>query len=82
VVTCKIVDDVFDASPQTAVQVAGDAFCCLHDDTHGETEVPIFAPHREEPPTEVQDDFWPFASRARRGADRCCDAAWDARTST
>jgi hypothetical protein len=26
----------------------------------------------------VQDDFWPFASRARRGADRCCDAAWDA----
>ena len=59
IVTFKIDDDVFEAGPQTAVRVAGDAFRSVHNDTDHEAELLIFSPRLEEPPTEKQDDFWP-----------------------
>ena len=61
VVTFKIDDDVFEAGPQTAVRVAGDAFRSVHNDTDDEAELLIFSPRLDEPPTEKQDDFWPSA---------------------
>jgi mannose-6-phosphate isomerase-like protein (cupin superfamily) len=60
-VTFKIDDDVFEARPQTAVRVAGDAFRSVHNDTDDEAELLIFSPRLDEPPTEKQDDFWPSA---------------------
>jgi mannose-6-phosphate isomerase-like protein (cupin superfamily) len=61
VVTFKIDDDVFEAGPQTAVRVAGDAFRSIHNDTDGEAELLIFSPRLDEPPTDKKDDFWPSA---------------------
>ena len=61
VVTFKIDDDVFEAGPQTAVRVAGDAFRSVHNDTDDEAQLLIFSPRLDEPPTEKQDDFWPSA---------------------
>jgi mannose-6-phosphate isomerase-like protein (cupin superfamily) len=61
VVTFKIDDDVFEAGPQTAVRVAGDALRSVHNDTDGEAELLIFSPRLDKPPTEKQDDFWPSA---------------------
>jgi hypothetical protein len=58
-VTFKIDDDAFEAGPQTAVRVAGDAFRSVHNDTDDEAELLIFSPRLDEPPTEKQDDFWP-----------------------
>ena len=58
-VTFKIDDDVFEARPQTAVRVAGDAFRSVHNDTDDEAELLIFSTRLEEPHTEKQDDFWP-----------------------
>lgn len=58
VVTFKIDDDVFEAGPQTAVRVGGDAFRSVHNDTDDEAELLIFSPRLDEPPTEKQDDFW------------------------
>jgi mannose-6-phosphate isomerase-like protein (cupin superfamily) len=59
VVTFKIDGDVFEAGPQTAVRVAGDAFRSVHNDTDDEAELLIFSPRLDEPPTDKQDDFWP-----------------------
>jgi mannose-6-phosphate isomerase-like protein (cupin superfamily) len=61
VVTFKIGDDVFEAGPQTAVRVPGDAFRSVHNDTDDEAEVLIFSPRLEAPPTETQEGFWPAA---------------------
>src|SRR3954463_3469584 len=61
VVTFKIDDDVFEAGPQTAVRVSGDALRSVHNDTDGEAELLIFSARLAEPPTEKQDDFWPPA---------------------
>jgi mannose-6-phosphate isomerase-like protein (cupin superfamily) len=58
-VTFKIGDDVFEAGPQTAVRVGGDAFRSIHNDTDAEAEVLIFSPRLAEPPTEMRDGFWP-----------------------
>ena len=58
VVTFKIDGDVFDAGPQTAVRISGDAFRSIHNDTGEEAQLLIFSPRLEEPPTEKQDDFW------------------------
>jgi uncharacterized cupin superfamily protein len=58
-VTFKIGDDVFTAGPQTAVRVSGDAFRSLHNDTGEEAELLIFSTRLEQPPTELQDGFWP-----------------------
>src|SRR5690349_16610172 len=61
VVTFKIDGDVFEAGPQTAVRIGGDAFRSVHNDTDDEAELLIFSPRLDEPPTEKQDDFWPSA---------------------
>jgi uncharacterized cupin superfamily protein len=58
-VTFKIDDDVFEAGPQTAVRVGGDAFRSVHNDTDSEAELLIFSTRLAEPRTEKQDDFWP-----------------------
>jgi mannose-6-phosphate isomerase-like protein (cupin superfamily) len=61
VVTFKIDDDVFEAGPQTAVRVAGDAFRSVHNDTGEEAQLLIFSPRLDDPPTERRDDFWASA---------------------
>ena len=61
VVTFKIDDDVFEAEPQSAVRVAGDAYRSVHNDTDDEAELLIFSPRLDEPLTEKQDDFWSSA---------------------
>jgi mannose-6-phosphate isomerase-like protein (cupin superfamily) len=61
VVTFKTDDDVFEAGPQTAVRVAGDAFRSVHNDTDREAELLIVSPRLDEPPTEKKDDFWASA---------------------
>ena len=58
-VTFKIGDDVFEAGPQTAVRIAGDAFRSVHNDTDVEAELFIFSTRLAEPRTEKQEDFWP-----------------------
>jgi uncharacterized cupin superfamily protein len=58
-VTFKIGDDEFTAGPQTAVRVAGDAYRSVHNDTGEEAELLIFSTRLEQPPTEMQDGFWP-----------------------
>ena len=60
-VTFKIDGDVFDARPQTAVRIAGDAFRSVHNDTDDEAELLIFSLRLDEPRTEKQNDFWPSA---------------------
>ena len=57
-VTFKIGDDVFEAGPQTAVRIGGDAFRSVHNDTDAEAELLIFSARLDEPPTEMQEDFW------------------------
>ena len=58
-VTFKIGDDVFEAGPQTAVRIGGDAFRSVHNDTDAEAELFIFSTRLAEPRTEKQEDFWP-----------------------
>jgi hypothetical protein len=50
---------VFEAAPQTAVRVGGDAFRSVHNDTDSEAELLIFSTRLAEPRGEQQDDFWP-----------------------
>jgi mannose-6-phosphate isomerase-like protein (cupin superfamily) len=61
VVTFKIGDDVFEAGPQTAIRIDGDAFRSVHNDTDGEAELLIFSTRLDQPQTEKQDRFWPSA---------------------
>jgi mannose-6-phosphate isomerase-like protein (cupin superfamily) len=61
VVTFKIGDDVFEAGPQTAIRIDGDAFRSVHNDTDGEAELLIFSTRLNQPQTEKQDRFWPSA---------------------
>ncbi len=58
-VTFKIDGDVFEAGPQTAVRVAGDAFRSVHNDTDAEAELLIFSTRLPDPPVERLDGFWP-----------------------
>jgi mannose-6-phosphate isomerase-like protein (cupin superfamily) len=58
-VTFKIDDDVFEATPQTAVRVGGDAYRSVHNDTDAEAELLIFSPRLDDPPIEMKNDFWP-----------------------
>ena len=57
-VTFKIDGDVFEAGPQTAVRVGGDAYRSIHNDTAEEAQVLIFSPRLADPPLEKTDDFW------------------------
>ena len=63
VVTFKVGDDVFEAGPQTAVRIGGDAFRSVHNDTDAEGELLIFSTRLEEPPLETQEGFWPPDTR-------------------
>ncbi len=58
-VTFKIADDVFEAGPQTAVRIGGDAFRSVHNETDDEAVLLIFSTRLSEPRTEKQDGFWP-----------------------
>lgn len=58
-VTFKVGDDVFEAGPQTAVRMTGDAFYSIHNDTEDEAQLLLFSQRLADPPTEKQDDFWP-----------------------
>ena len=57
-VTFKVGDDVFEAGPQTAVRMTSEQAYSVHNDTDAEAELLIFSPRLDEPPTEMQDDFW------------------------
>ena len=57
-VTFKVDEDVFEAAPQTAVRIGGGAYRSVHNDTDDEAQLLIFSPRREEPPTELRNDFW------------------------
>jgi mannose-6-phosphate isomerase-like protein (cupin superfamily) len=57
-VTFKVDDDVFEAGPQNAVRIGGDAYRSVHNDTDDEAEVLIFSTRLAEPPLERRDDFW------------------------
>jgi uncharacterized cupin superfamily protein len=57
-VTFKIDDDVFQAGPQTAVRIAGDAYRSVHNDGEGEAELLIFSSRLAEPPVEKREEFW------------------------
>src|SRR3954451_8656323 len=60
-VTFKIDDDVFEAGPQTAVRIAGDAFRSVHNDTDSEAQLLLFSTLVEgaQEGTEQAQDFWP-----------------------
>jgi uncharacterized cupin superfamily protein len=58
-VTFKIGDDVFEAGPQTAVRIGGDAFRSVHNDTDSDAELLIFSTRLAEPVSEKQENFWP-----------------------
>ena len=49
-VTFKIDDDVFEAAPQMAVRVGGDAFRSVHNDTDDEAQLLIFSPRLDATP--------------------------------
>jgi uncharacterized cupin superfamily protein len=57
-VTFKVGEDVFEAGPQTAVRIAGDAFRSVHNDTAEEAQLLIFSERLAEPPLDKQEAFW------------------------
>jgi uncharacterized cupin superfamily protein len=58
-VTFKVGDDVFEAGPQTAVRMTGEAFYSVHNDTEVDAELLLFSTRRQDATTEQQQDFWP-----------------------
>lgn len=58
-VTFKVGDDVFEAGPQTAVRVAGEAFRSLHNDTEEEAQLLCFSTRLDGAPFDKQEGFWP-----------------------
>jgi mannose-6-phosphate isomerase-like protein (cupin superfamily) len=58
-ITFKIDDDVFEATPQTAVRIGGDGYRSVHNDTDDEAQLLIFSIRLAEPAFEKQEDFWP-----------------------
>ena len=57
--TFKVGDDVFEATPQTAVRMTGEEFYSVHNDSDADAELVIISTRLEQPRTERQDDFWP-----------------------
>ena len=57
--TFKIDDDVFEAGPQTAVRVGGDAFRSVHNDTDEDAELLLFSTRDPDAATEQTQGFWP-----------------------
>jgi mannose-6-phosphate isomerase-like protein (cupin superfamily) len=58
-VTFKVGDDVFEAGPQTAVKMTGDAFYSVHNDSKSEAELFLFSTRDPQATTEQQQGFWP-----------------------
>ena len=58
-VTFKVGDDVFKATPQTAVRMTGEEFYSVHNDTDAEAELLIFSTRLDQPTTERREGFWP-----------------------
>ena len=58
-VTFKVGDDVFEAWPQTAVRMTGEAAYSVHNDTDVEAELLIFSTRLADAPLEKVDGFWP-----------------------
>jgi mannose-6-phosphate isomerase-like protein (cupin superfamily) len=58
-VTFKVGDEIFEAGPQTAVRVSGEAFRSLHNDKDTEAELLCLSTRLDEPPLEQQEGFWP-----------------------
>ena len=58
-VTFKVGDDVFEAGPQTAVRIGGDAFRSVHNDTDEDAELLLFSTRDPDATTEQADNFWP-----------------------
>jgi mannose-6-phosphate isomerase-like protein (cupin superfamily) len=58
-VTFKVGDDVFEAGPQTAVRMTGEAFYSVHNDTEAEAELFLLSTRDPNSTTEQQHDFWP-----------------------
>ena len=61
-VTFKIDDDVFEATPQTAVRIGGDGYRSVHNDTDDEAQLLIFSTRLAKPAFGKRDDFWPDAA--------------------
>jgi uncharacterized cupin superfamily protein len=57
-VTFKVGDDVFEAGPQTAVRIGGEAFRSVHNDTGAEAQLLIFSTRLHEPAVGTQEGFW------------------------
>jgi hypothetical protein len=55
----KIDDDVFEAGPQTAVRIGGDAYRSVHNDTGQDAELLILSTRDPDAGTEKSEDFWP-----------------------
>jgi mannose-6-phosphate isomerase-like protein (cupin superfamily) len=58
-VTFKVGDEVFEAGPQTAVKMTGDAFYSVHNDSDSDVELFLFSTRDPNSTTERQDEFWP-----------------------
>jgi uncharacterized cupin superfamily protein len=58
-VTFKVGDDVFEAGPQTAVKMTGDAFYSVHNDSDVDAELFLFSTRDPHATTEQQQGFWP-----------------------
>jgi uncharacterized cupin superfamily protein len=58
-VTFKIDDDVFEAGPQTAVRIGGDAYRSVNNDTDEDAELLIFSTRDPGVGTEQAENFWP-----------------------
>ena len=58
-VTFKVGDDVFEAGPQTAVRMTGEAYYSVHNDTEAEAQLVVFSTRRADRPFERLDGFWP-----------------------
>ena len=58
-VTFKVGDEVFEASPQTAVRMTGEEFYSVHNDTDEEAELLVFSTRLAEARLEKLDGFWP-----------------------
>lgn len=57
-VTFKVDDEEFQAGPQTAVRIGGDAYRSVHNDGAEAAELLIFSPRLAEPPLEKREEFW------------------------
>jgi len=58
-VTFKVGEDVFEAGPQTAVRMTGQAFYSIHNDTENDTQLLILSTRLADTPFEKLDGFWP-----------------------